>query len=180
MERKHQAEWLELRTEAAEILRRGFPEQRRDRRAFQLVVLPSFEESCCWELYEREIRKDKIETIAINAIWHMQEDLTKFTPLSRIRHPRKLSPTITVKTGRINQSVAAKLAGELSEIAVSLLPYTGGISLDGTGYELTIGSGSTFSRVVWHDDGPQPWNPLRSWALRMASELENALLAPRP
>lgn len=177
MEREQQREWVELRTEAAEILRRGFPEQHRDRRALQLVVLPSFEESYCWELYERAIGKDKIEVIAINAIWHMQEDLSKFTPLSRHRYPRKLSPTITVKTGRIDPSVGARLARELSEIAVPLLPYNGGISLEGTSYELTVGAGSTFSRVVWHDDGPPHWNALRSWALRMVSELENVLLS---
>ena len=175
MEREHQTEWLGLRTEAGEILRKGFPEKPRDRRVFQLVVLPSFEESYSWELYERETGSDTVEAIALKAVWHLREDLSKFDPLARLKHPRKLSPTITVKAGRIDGALAAELIGELAEIAVTLGPCNDGISLDGTSYELTVGTGSTQSRLAWHNDGPPYWNAVRRWTLRIVSKLEDAL-----
>jgi hypothetical protein len=171
MEPENQEEWFALRTEAREILRIGFPQNPHDHRLFQFVVLPSFEASYSWELYEQQLENGKVEAIAINAIWRMLEDIDKFHPLTRLRHPQKLSPTMAVKTGRIEQALAATLLAELSEISVPLGPYKDELVLDGTSYELTVGTGHTQSRFTWHDHGPSPWNPLRIWTSQIVNKL---------
>ena len=174
MEQKHQEEFINLRTEAQEILRRGFQEKPRDRRVFQLVVLSSFEASYSWELYERKIEAGAVEMAVIHAIWHSQKDVEKFDPFTRLRHPQKLSPTITTNIWSIGRSIALEIIEELSKIAVPVLPYEGGINLDGISYELTLGSDSNLSRFVWHNQGPSQWNDLQNWAMQMVAKLDAA------
>ena len=54
---------------------------------------------------------------------------------------------MAVQAGRIEQPDASKLIRELSEIGVPLHPCEDWISLDGTSYELTVGTGSTLYKV---------------------------------
>lgn len=175
MEKKFQEEWFNLQAEAREILRRGFPGAPRDQRLFQFLVLPSFDSSRCWELYERKVAKGNVELIAVTAIWHIRNDVEKFDPLARLKYPETLTPTIASIAGRIEEALALKVMEELSGISISPQPGKAGIYLDGTGYELTLGAGNDSSRFEWHDEGPSHWETLRNWAIETASKLENAL-----
>jgi hypothetical protein len=147
MEREHRAEWFSLRNEAVETLRKGFPEQPRDGRVFQLLVLPSFDASFSWEVYERRLSKNEFEAIAVKTIWHLREDSEKFrNPVVRLKSPRKLAPTISVSAARIEQTDARSMVEELSQIVLPVHPGPVPVYLDGTSYELTLESGSTGSR----------------------------------
>lgn len=173
-------EFVNLRTEAYESLRRGFQEGPWDRRIFQLVVLPSFEASYSWELYERKTKRDPVEAIAVHAIWHTHKDLEKFDPVTGLRYPRKLSPTITVGTSRIEPKIAQKIVETMSEIVVPIHPGVGGVYLDGKSYELTVGRGSDQARFAWHEEAPSHWESLRNWALKAVSDLEAASRTANP
>ena len=174
-----------MRAEAWEILRRGFPEASRDQRVFQFLVLPSLASSQGWELYERKLGKDNVESIAVSAIWHMGSDAAKFDPVARLRYPQKLSPTVAWVAGRIQRAVALRVIEDLSGIAISPQPKMDGLYLDGTSYELTLGSGSDLSKFVWHEDGPTQWKPCGTGPTRQPANLKMrfgrlSLTTPQP
>ena len=153
-----QEEFIVLRDRAREALVRGFPPERRALCDLQLIVMPFFGNWESFELYGRP-------STLVKATWRQDLDAEKFrNPVERLRHARRLDPTIEIVSTDVAQELVSSTRDELSRLNIPAHPGPPGIVLDGTGYQLTIGGGTAVCH--WNDLAPGLWSPLQAWALR--------------
>ena len=147
-----QQEFHELRNNAAQKLRTGFPRGLGDERLLRLISMPSFHPWTTWELYN--VRGS--ESILVRGIWRADLDGEKLRdPVTRLRYPRILEPTLELSTRQISQEFAQSTLDDLSKMRLPAHPGSVLISLDGTSYELTTGS-RLFGEATfcWHENSP--------------------------
>src|SRR5215470_2231066 len=105
MDPEHFREWSELRDKAHSRLKNGFPQSWKDHRVLQVIEMPSFHPWTSWELYEQRPRPHAPKSaVVVQAIWQMDLDAEKFRdPVTRLRHPRIVSPTIAASTNAVSE-----------------------------------------------------------------------------
>lgn len=115
---------------------KGFPQTAMDHRALQTFAMPSFNPWTSWELYSRNSRSQASPAILVTAMWRMDVDAAKFRdPITRLRFPHVLQPTVEVGVTGIEQSMVASIERELFDLKLSASPGVTPLSLDGTSYE---------------------------------------------
>lgn len=142
MEQEQAEEFDVLGRQAENLLRKGLPQAAMDHRALQIIAMPSFNPWTSWELYSRNSRGQASSAILVTATWRMDVDDAKFRdPITRLRFPHVLQPTVEVGVTGIEQSMVASIERELFDLKLSASPGVIPLSLDGTSYELAVGSG---------------------------------------
>ena len=162
MELKHVEEWAQLQTEAIERLREGVYHQGY-RRQLQALVLPSFDDSCSYELLVPTPRNGGF-ALAVETIWKRLTDVAKFkTPVERLKHGIgvQLRPTIEERTNTIALDVINGLVKRTMALRVPPHVPSDGIGLDGVTYEILFVDSFTSARFQWWVCLPAGWEPLQ-------------------
>lgn len=162
MEREQQSEWYSLEQQALEQLRAGI-----DRKGYiarlQVLVLPSFEDSWCYELLASVPDRSK-PALAVRKAWHRSIDLAKFAnPVVRLSFGpgvRQL-PTIEEFDAEIDATLVNGLCAKAATIRVPVFTAKSSIGLDGTSYQLALGSSPLVARFEWWNSPPEGWEPLK-------------------
>lgn len=161
MQPEHFAEWHALCSEARRELvenkeRKGYVSRLR------ALVLPSFEDSCRYELLT-PVRPSTTCGLAVKTVWRSSEDNAKFAnPLARLRQGPgvRLRPTIYEYQNEIDACIVDDLCRSASALQVTVWPPERGLGLDGTSYELEVADVQRICRFRWWESPPKGWEPL--------------------
>jgi hypothetical protein len=159
MEAEQGIEWEALQRSAYDKMRGGHADDMPGiLRQMQLVILPSFDPIESWEIC-REASSNI--TLIVYSIWQTRHDLAKFaTPVERLRHPRRLEPTIEVEEFRVEEAFLNTIWNRLQ--TVSIVPFTNEHhrGCDGITYELNFGLHFLKATYSWWMKPPEVWRPL--------------------
>ena len=123
----------------------------------QFLILPSFTDSIAVDI----VRTDD-DLAAYVTFWRQTSDIEAFaTPVERLKHPTPFIPSYDSSKLDISPDSLDSLMLQLSNTHVSLSDTTNSVSLDGTAYELSIGTGSSGIRLRWQNRLPAEWSPIR-------------------
>ncbi|WP_438449229.1 hypothetical protein [Gorillibacterium sp. sgz5001074] len=150
----------EIEEQAINILRKeqfdvGFA------RLFQIIVLTSFSENISYEFFKSV--NDESEYSIIISVWNKEEDLQILEkPLELLKYRNKKSQLPQIKTYKFTfkANIINNFLGFLRTERICIFPNVGMIGVDGTQYELIIGSGLNQITVAWWEEGPLEWNEL--------------------
>jgi hypothetical protein len=174
MEPEHLREWSELRDKARSMLRSGLPQSCKDQRIVQVIEMPSFHPWTSWELYEQPRPRGPKSGVVVQAIWKADLDADKFRdPVTRLRHPRIVQPTITASVTAVAEDFLILTANELRELSLPICPGDCPLVLDGTGFEMTAGNCFAVVTYRWTESPPDSWLPLHRWATRWIAGLRS-------
>ena len=115
-----QQEMVELRNQATRRLRTGFPQEWRDQRLVQLIVMPSFHAWTSWELYQKRVGGigDGSNALVIG-VWRQDIDAEKLhDPVTRLRYPTVLEPTVEVSVRQVSNEVVQATLDDLCNTKV--------------------------------------------------------------
>lgn len=164
MEPEQQAEWSWLQQQALEQLRTRIGRKGYITR-LQALVLPSFEDCWRYELLASGWDRSK-PALAVKMAWHRGIDLAKFAnPVVRLSFGagvRQL-PTIEEFDAEVDAALVHGLCVKAAALTVPVFTGKSTIGLDGTSYQLTLGS-SPFvaARFEWWEFPPEGWEPLKT------------------
>ena len=158
-----QAEWYSLERQALEQLRAGI-----DRKGYiarlQVLVLPSFEDSWCYELLASVPDQSK-SALAVRKVWHRSIDLAKFAnPVVRLSFGsgvRQL-PTMEEFDAETDAALVNGLCAKAAMLKVPVFAAKSSVGLDGTSYQLALGSSPLVARFEWWNSPPEGWEPLKT------------------
>ena len=158
MEAEQQIEWSLLRDRAVEHLRDfGHVKRSKYRPVAQFLILPSFSDTRCIDLLDRDNT-----IVAFHTIWKSTTDINAFaTPVERLKHPRSFTPTYESAELDVESAALQNLLSTIGSVNLKLTPTTSTICVDGTSYELYVGPGYTGIRMRWHNELPNEWEALR-------------------
>jgi len=158
MESEQQIEWSLLRDRAINHLRDfGHVKRPKYRPVAQFLVLPSFTDTRCVDLLERDDR-----LVAFHTIWKSTTDINAFaTPVERLKHPQIFLPTFESVELDVDAGTTQNLLSTIASVNLKLTPTTNTICVDGTSFELYVGPGYTGIRLRWHHELPDEWDELR-------------------
>src|SRR5262249_44385887 len=74
------------------------------------------------------------------------------TPVERLRHPRKLEPTVRTREMQVGRSVLDQFLGGLEKVQVPALPIGRSLGCDGTRFELFAESAMHWCNLGWWCD----------------------------
>jgi len=169
-------EWIEFERNAREIIRRGtVPDSAGTLRLFQLLVFPSFDPAIGWEVFQRRLPSKPVAYYGTHTIWRRDVDGAKFrTPMERLRHPRLLHPTIETKVVELSCALVESILNRFRSLTIPGYVEPGRICLDGTRYEISLGSVFDGARYYWSNDRPPEWKHLSGAALETLRVLDSA------
>jgi hypothetical protein len=158
-----QDEWSSLEHQALVQLKTGT-----DRKGYiarlQALVLPSFEDSWRYELLVSVPYRSK-PALAVKTVWHRGIDSAKFAnPVVRLSYGagvRQL-PTIEEFVAEVEAALVDDLCAKAATLKVPAFTAKSTVGLDGTGYQLTLGSSPVVARFEWWQFPPEGWEPLKS------------------
>jgi hypothetical protein len=185
MEREHRRQWLDLKVEAIQQLRADYP-QPGCRRELQVISRPSFLPWVSLALHPREKKEVAKKAMLVRATWRRDIDLEKFRdPVTRLKYPAVLSPTIQFATSEVDDSFAKSSLDFLGALRLPLYTRDESISLDGTMYEVALGSYLATTTFRFHEDCPPQWQELKDWVSRWIADLDDKsrswiAIAPSP
>ena len=158
MESEQQIEWSMLCNRAIEHLRDfGHVKRSKYRPVAQFLILPSFADTRCVDVLERD---DTL--LAFHTIWKSTTDINAFsTPVERLKHPHIFMPTYDSVELDVGAASLQNLLSTIGGVNLKLTPTTNTICVDGTSYELYVCPGYTGIRLRWHHELPDEWEMLR-------------------
>lgn len=163
MEPEQVAEWSWLQQQALGQFR-----TRIDRKGYitrlQALVLPSFEDSWRYELLASVPDRSRPD-LAVKTVWHRGINSAKFAnPLVRLSYGAGIRQLPTIE--EFDAEVEAALVDDLCAKAATLKvpPFAGKstLGLDGTSYQLALGSSPCAARFEWWHFPPEGWEPLQT------------------
>ena len=159
MELQQQSEWHLLRNRVAENFRSfSHVDISKYHIHAQLLVRPSFGDTCCIDILERGNA-----LVAFQTLWQSTLDINAFTSqVERLKHPQVFVPSIVSQELRVDSNTIENVATIFDRTDLGLTRTTNSISVDGTLYELHVGRGHTGIRLCWHHQLPDEWKSLRS------------------
>ena len=177
--------WYKLRTKAAFLISRGHaPAQFDAFSLFQVVVLPSFEPTVCWDICMRWEDEETKSYLAVRSEWRRDFDREQFEqrkallPIKRKYLP-PLEPSIEMRTAPLPEDWCLAMLAKLQKIHVPI--YNEGVwrdengltwgILDGTSYELAFEAGHVSARFHWAEEPPAPWQPLNAFVQEVLNTL---------
>jgi hypothetical protein len=169
VDREHQQEWHSLEQQACGLLRDGDWYLR-------LAVLPSFTDphilglrgwprgssQVIWRRWRRDVDAEKLRN-----------------PVERLRHPRRLVPTIEEKQSIFDAARARDLVDGVSKLSIPVIPQATSIGLDGTGYELLAKDGNHSINLRWREAAPREWLPIMKWFEAAWRDMNDAAQIPQ-
>ena len=174
MELQQQSEWHLLRSRVAENYRSfSHVDISKYHIHAQILVRPSFADTYCIDI----LRRGDV-LVAFQTVWQSTIDINAFaSPVERMKHPLVFIPAIASRELEVDTETIENAIAILDRTDLGLTRTTNSISLDGTLYELHIGTGHTGIRVCWHHQLPDQWESLRSpveTMLQWATESQSA------
>ena len=150
-------EWGLVRNRAVAHLREcGHIRVSKHRPQAQFLILPSFTDSIAVDIV-----RSNDELAGYVTHWRQTTDITAFaTPVERLKHPTPFIPTYDSTRVDISSNQLDSLLTELTTTRINVSPTTNSISVDGTSYELSAGTGYSGIRLRWHNQLPQDWSVL--------------------
>ena len=171
-------EWQSLEDAALESVRASVTLRADEARVLQFITMPAFKSATAWEVARS--RRHPENCRAIRTRWNREADFDKLrSPVERLKHPRKLRPTIEHLEIAIDSSDVNELLAriELLRIAPYVKEYV--VGTDGVSYELSIGDdGFLAASYHWWVEPPEPWKPLASLVENFVARLEARLETP--
>lgn len=181
MDPEQSAEFDQVRSAIVEGMRNGSYLPDAGLRVAQLLVLPSFQDSICWELRSIARPKAASESRLYQVRWSFGADCEAFrSPVERVRHPRPFKPSIATRSGVVAMSDFGSVIDTLSSAAIPLMPKSPPSGADGTSYELAIGDYFCNSRIAWWVELPAEWKGLESQLAEFLTLCESADLRDHP
>jgi hypothetical protein len=183
VEKEHQSEFIRLHDEALVRLRAGVNRSGYLSR-FRAMTLPSFEDSCAYEILlaarARPVPSSNMApAIAVRKVWRRSIDVEKFRdPVARLKHGfGPLEPTIQEVQVDIPLEPVNKLLSKARAVTIPAHIVDDRIVLDGTNYELVLGGGVFKSCFKWWSDAPTDWVPLSIIFAEIRSLVDDAIVA---
>ena len=162
MEKEQMDEWQSFRVEAVQLVHTGWP-LGKGRKMFQLIILPSFQNSISWELIQTGMPSDATlhnerEFTVVRTTWRMEVDIEKFrTPIERLRFPRPLKPTMEQTQWPAKTEDADRWINQFAAALPSSAPVRHkSIGVDGTDLQFSFGN----SLFKWWYRAPTEWTAL--------------------
>ena len=166
IQKKHpEDQFLKLRKQAELYLREyGDRSAKSGRFVLHILVLPSFDPSTSFELYEQSHHTSggKLFThLLAQTIWRMDIDLRKFpSPVERLLL-REILPTYETNQVRLEQALAESVISKFTSVQIpAMLEDPKRIGIDGTLYEVAFGSSMVNARYGWWQAPPAEWQEL--------------------
>ncbi len=161
MDPEHFNEFNEVRHAVYDGLRSGFYVGRDNGLPVcRLLVPPSFGNAVGWDVLTKPIRRKPAQPRLFRSCWRMDLDGTALgSPVERLRHPRPYRPTVEVDSAPIDGAKIEELIRRLRNIQVPLVVAEAPFGLDGTRYELELGSLAR-ARLAWWVRLPKEWEAL--------------------
>ena len=180
MEYEQSAEFSSLADKiVAELRCHAYIDERFGSHVFQYLVLPSFTPPIAWDVFRRARRRYPDEFILVRTSWRSDLDQEKLrTPVERVRHPRRLTPTIELHLLPAESSVLEQLALRLSQLSLPIGASPGAFGIDGTTFEIAIEQPPHYSplaakcRLSWWEKPPTAWGALSEWLSRAEEVFE--------
>jgi hypothetical protein len=173
MEQEQAQEFHELEKKARLRLEMGV-ERPGYHRELQLLVLPSFDDCCSYELLA-SARNQAKAAIAIKSVWKKASDIQKFlSPLVRLKYGSRLEPTFEEVSFEMPEHEVSKLLSWANGIRVPTRVVNAPWGVDGTTYDLCFGSGFASSRFHWWSSPPNGWEQLQE-LVRRIQEIFNVI-----
>ena len=132
------------------------------RRQIQILVLPSFDDPYVWEVFQKGRRND-INYELVHVCWRRDFDRVAFeSPVNRLKYPHAFKPTIETRIAMIASETIINFLHHFRQIAVPLAVPDAPAGLDGTSYELAVGTFWCSARIRWWVRLPSQWAQLQS------------------
>jgi hypothetical protein len=167
-------EWLDLREEAVERIRKGSNTDAVGvARLFQIVVLESFDNSTGWEIYRKISPTNAKSYFAVRTCWQRDRDATKFeTPIERLKHHSTLMPTLVTRQIELPDEEVESIINKLKAVSIPVFIEIETIGTDGTSYEFSFDEYFVSGIYRWWETPPAPWKPLSEVILTILRYLE--------
>lgn len=177
MNQSHMTGFNEFEKYAVEIVRKGQTQNIRGlQRKFQIIMLPTFDDVIGWEVCLDSLRSDKPYS-ALFTNWKKRDDLEKFrTPVEKLKYLNRLSPTIEFHRFELEKHFAETIIDQFKSISVPAFIESQHFGLDGTSYEVNIGSHWATLQFHWWESPPKVWQQIGDITFAALEKL-NRLLA---
>jgi hypothetical protein len=104
----------------------------------QVLELPSFHPRTAFEVFR--IAGADGAFMAAKTTWDFTTDVERMrTPVERLRHPRRVEPTMIQQSAPLPVARGSALPWEVESLAVTLAPRKQIVGCDGTSHELAFG-----------------------------------------
>lgn len=156
------AEWSGLMDHALSVIRTGAQvRERGTRRAFQLVVIPTFDVVTSWELF-RSSSTGPTEAFDVAVVsWDQPADAEKFrAPTERLKYGPSVAPATRLRRVSVPAEHARSMIASLGSVRVPFLPGEHPIGADGTMFRISVGDPFAGSSFEWWESGPKAWSDL--------------------
>lgn len=160
---EHANDWAKFESETLDLLRIYLPtESGLDlaERLFQIVIAPSFQPVVCWNFCLSRSRSAEIRYLALLTRWRRDVDVEKFGVTEWLSHRGDLQPTIETQVIEASTVFMEIILQRLQSERVLAYAKSSMIGVDGTNYELAIGSGFSHVRYYWWGEAPAGWETL--------------------
>ncbi len=164
MEKQQSSEALALEQQVTDALRSYvFSQLPKSEHIAQVLVLPTFEPHEAWDVYSQEKAPGEREYSVVHTRWRKDLDLEKLrSPVERLKYPAVLYPTIEVVTLMLDRHIAQGLLAKLAMTQIFIRAAPDHWGLDGTMFELMVGSYPWAAcRFVWWESPPPAWSELK-------------------
>jgi hypothetical protein len=145
---------------------------------FRALVLPSFEDCHAYEILFSP-RSTDVPGVAARTVWRRSIDVEKFrNPVARLKHGLgPLEPTIEEVQAGIPREPITKLLSKAGAATIPACIVDHGFGLDGTSYELVLGSDFVETRFKWWCDAPTGWEPVSTIFGEIKALVDSAIVA---
>jgi hypothetical protein len=177
MNQSHMTEFYEFERCAIEIVRKGQAQSIRGLgRIIQIITLPSLDNVIGWEVCLDSLKSDKPYLILCTN-WKKLNDLEKFgSPVEKLKYLNRLSPTIEFHRFELEQSFVESIIHRFKSISIPAFIKSEHFGLDGTSYEVNIGSPWASLQFHWWEQPPRQWQQIGEITFDALEKL-NRLLA---
>jgi len=126
----------------------------------QYAVFPSFENPWSWDI----LSKTHGDDVAVwKTIWRFDIDKVAFSsPIERLKHPRPFSPTVESFRLEVDHKLALEVVERFYVLDVPIHAPDHLMGLDGTSYELQIGSSFCACHLNWWAEIPKTWETIEN------------------
>jgi hypothetical protein len=137
----------------------------------QYAVFPSFENPWSWDI----LQKTHGDDVAVwKTTWRFDIDNVAFSsPIERLKHPRPFKPTVESLRLDVDHQSACEVLERFYGLSVPMHASGHLIGLDGTSYELQIGSSFCACHLKWWVEIPKTWESIKG----PICELERLLMS---
>ncbi|MES2692728.1 MAG: hypothetical protein V4773_04590 [Verrucomicrobiota bacterium] len=157
------AAWLTLRNAGVAAVRDGSVDGSSANRKhlgfveFKFTRMPSFEVNETFEIARIYSQAQTPNTYGIiRTRWRIDLDSERADPLTLLRNAQPLTPTLEIETRPFSVERRDALRAEIGTLQIPL-SLDLGYGLDGTFYELRVGSSFTHVTVGWWEKPPKGW-----------------------